>query len=321
VKENVALEEMEPLKEEPAAVLATAKSEPAIKSGLLRALAFLGAQLVWMGLFGIVAGMVIVLGAGRLDAVEHTMDTDLGRAMEAGGMIGVLLLVLLFRKVIDRRSFVSLGFSFDDVICRDLVAGMALGAGLITTVFTILYAAGALSIESIQFPTKSVVVFAVLLTLVAVEEEAVCRGYILINVMQSMNKYLALIFVSLLFSMLHLLNPNPSVIGYVNIVLAGLLLGIYYVHKRSLWFPIGLHLTWNFFQGIVYGSPVSGVRTPSILTLSFADNDLLTGGKFGFEASLVTTAATLAAILLVHLVYRNRAVRAGGGDIQRCQTT
>jgi membrane protease YdiL (CAAX protease family) len=280
---------------------------PVIKSGLLRAALFLVACLVWVAAFGIVAGAVIIAAGGKLEAVEQTVTTSLGRAVDAIGMLGVLLLIWLFRKAVDRRSFVSLGFSYGKAIGRDLIAGMALGAGIITTVFLTVLAAGGISVVSVQFPTESVVILAMFLALVAVEEEAMCRGYILLNIMQSMNKYLALLSVSLLFSLLHLMNPNPSVVGYLNILLAGLMLGIYYVHKRNLWFPIGVHLTWNFFQGIVFGSPVSGVTMPSILSVSRSGHELLTGGKFGFEASLVTTAATLTAIVLVHLVYRDKA--------------
>jgi uncharacterized protein len=291
---------------------AGADRPPVVQSGLLRVVLFLGTYIVWMTVFGVVAGLVIMLTGGRLEAVEHVMTSGLGGVIEAGGMVGVLVLILLFRKLIDRRSFVSLGFSWDRMSARDLIAGMALGAGIITTVFIVLLAAGGLSVESVEFPIDSIVVYAGLLSLVALEEEAMCRGYILLNVMQSMNKYLALLIVSILFSLLHLLNPNPSVVGYFNIVLAGLLLGIYYVHKRNLWFPIGLHLTWNFFQGIVFGSPVSGVYTPSILSLSRSGNELLTGGEFGFEASLVTTGAVLVAIVLIHFAYRQRSSGSAG---------
>ncbi len=119
-----------------------------------------------------------------------------------------------------------------------------------------------------------------------------------------MNKYFALIVSSVLFSAMHLSNANMSLIPFINIVLAGLLLGIYYIHKQNLWFPIGMHLTWNYFQGPVLGFEVSGTKTYTLITQNIEGNALITGGEFGFEGSLLATFIMIIAITVIHFQFR-----------------
>lgn len=102
------------------------------------------------------------------------------------------------------------------------------------------------------------------------------------------------------------MNPNTSVAGLVNIVLAGILLGVYYIHCRNLWFPIGLHFAWNLFEGPVYGSAVSGNMVTSVFTQEVVGNSQITGGDFGFEASWITTVVIIVATIAIHLIYRKR---------------
>ena len=165
-----------------------------------------------------------------------------------------------------------------------------------------------LEIVSVQFPFGSLINLLLFLSMAAAYEEVLLRGYLLKNLMSSMNKYLALVLVSVVFAAMHGANPNVSLIGLVNIVLAGLVLGIYYVHRRNLWLPISMHIAWNYFQGPVLGVPVSGATTPSILTVTISGNELITGGDFGFEASLVTTVVLLVSMVVLHLIFRVRAI-------------
>jgi len=128
------------------------------------------------------------------------------------------------------------------------------------------------------------------------------------NLMTSMNKYVALLITAVLFGFMHLLNPNTSAVSTINIILAGLILGIYYVHKQNLWFPIGMHFSWNFFQGPVFGFEVSGTNARGIFSLERLGHDLVTGGEFGFEASILATIVITAATLMIHFQYRKQAV-------------
>jgi hypothetical protein len=221
-------------------------------------------------------------------------------------LLSTAIVILLLRVYIDRRSFKSLGFSFKGRFKNHFFAGIGWGIGLITVVFLIELIAGGVKVTAASFPFADLIVLFIVLVMAAIYEEIVLRGYLLNNLMQSVNKYLALILISVVFAAFHGFNPNVSIAGLVNIILAGLLLGVYYIHQQNLWLPITLHIFWNFFQGPVYGSPVSGANTPSVLSLQFSGAEWLTGGKFGFEASVTASIVIAIAIIALHLVYRNK---------------
>jgi len=282
----------------------TTEPVPAIKWGWLRALLFLPAWFVGVIVAGVIA--FFAFGVTSSEEMQAQITTSSGIVIQGLQLLLTLIPVYLFRRFIDRRSFCSIGFQFNRPFRRDLLVGMAMGIGLIGLVFVILLASGGIVLTDIQLPGSAFAAAVVVMMMVGIGEELVMRGYVQGNLMASMNKYVALLLVSILFAGSHMFNPNASLLGLVNIILAGLLLGIYYVHKQNLWLPIGMHFTWNLFQGSVFGSQVSGVSTESIFNFEITGSDLLTGGSFGFEASIVTTGLIIAAIIALHLVYRPR---------------
>jgi len=275
---------------------------PTIPWGWLRALIFLVASLAVMIGTGIFIALVLGhnLGDNSAGSLEDPM-TLLSYFLLVGTMMG---LIWFFRYVIDRRPLVSLGFSLRAPFGRDLLVGLAWGVGLLALTFAILYVLGAVTVVGTDFPTRTILMGIPTLFLAAAMEEIMYRGYLQHNLMQSMNKWLAIGIVAALFSLMHGANPNVSWAGLVNIVLAGLLLGVYYMHRQNLWFPIGLHFTWNYFQGPVFGSPVSGIELHSILKLEFQGNELISGGNFGFEASLIASLVILLTAIAHHYIYR-----------------
>jgi uncharacterized protein len=126
------------------------------------------------------------------------------------------------------------------------------------------------------------------------------------NLMQSLNRWLALTISAALFSLMHSNNPAVDIIAMMNLFIGGLLLGINYIFTRNLWFSILLHTLWNFLQGPVLGFAVSGVRLESILQPELKGNVLLTGGDFGLEASLLTGIVLMIAVLILYLLYQSR---------------
>ncbi len=223
--------------------------------------------------------------------------------MSLFGLIGLFFVTWIFRKFIDRKSLISLGFSFSKYKV-DLFKGMDWGMAAITIGFLSLFISGLLSIENISLNFKQLTTSFALFTIVALNEEIMFRGYILSNLTDSINRYAALLITSLIFMLMHLSNSHLSAIAMVNLFLAGILLGVYYIFRRNLWFSVGLHLTWNFFQGPVYGFEVSGVKTDSIIRSTIDGNKWLTGGEFGFEGSLIATFLILIMIFFIHQKYR-----------------
>ena len=284
---------------------------PRIKSGWLRATLFFVLSFITSQIFtGI--GLVIILLATGFDLNALSNQEEISNAIKGVSILlplkiieflSVLLCVWLFVRFIDKKSFVSIGLTLKGYE-NDLRLGLALGAGMISLGFLILFILGFLSIDGFSFPVMTIILYLVLFIVVSLHEEIMMRGYVLNNLMHSMNRYVALSISSVIFMSIHLLNPNVSFLSVVNLFLAGIVLGIYYMHKQNLWLPIGMHLTWNFFQGPIFGFEVSGIETDNIISQSITGNEIITGGAFGFEGSIIATILIVTMILYLDKKYK-----------------
>ncbi len=219
---------------------------------------------------------------------------------------------------VDRRPFWDLGLRFDRAWWAELFFGLVLGAVLMAGIFAVELGMGWIEVESAGNPAgggrpllTNLTLSLILCICVGIYEELLSRGYQLRNIAEALNVPLlgpsgavvaALAITSAMFGFEHFLNPNVSIIGLVNIAAHGLLLlGLAFVLTGRLALPIGLHITWNLFQGAVFGFPVSGMKLGQIPLVRIAHSgpDLWTGGSFGPEGGLVGLLAIALGGLLV----------------------
>ena len=286
---------------------------PLIRLGWLRALLFFIASFITSQIFAGIGMVVALLISGFDISALSNQDAIIDELNKINFLLllkiieffALMFCLWLFMKFIDRKPLMSLGLKYEG-FQQDFKFGLILGAGLIAIGFFSLFILGYVRVESFSFPFLDIVLYFILFVVVAFHEEIMLRGYILRSLMESMNRYLALAISSLIFMTVHLLNPNISFLGVVNLFLAGIVLGIYYVHKSNLWLPIGMHLTWNFFQGPIFGFEVSGIKSQSLIKQTVNGSDLITGGKFGFEASLLATVLIVVVILYLDKNYREQ---------------
>ena len=287
------------------------ESSPRIKSGWLRATLFFIVSLITSQIFAGI-GLVVVLIATGFDLSALSNQEEITNAVKGVKFLlplkvieflSVMLCVWLFIRFIDRKPLESIGLRIKGYE-KDLKMGLALGAGLIAIGFLILFILGYLSVDGFSFPVGTLILYFLLFVVVSFHEEIMMRGYVLNNLMQSMNRYAALSISSVIFMSIHLLNPNVNFLSIVNLFLAGIVLGIYYIHKPNLWLPIGMHLTWNFFQGPIFGFEVSGIETKSIINQSVRGNEIITGGAFGFEGSILATILIITIIVYLDKKYK-----------------
>ncbi len=288
-----------------------------------------------LALVGAIVGIVAVFfmaASGQADLqilTDQQAITDMIMSLGSGwffalnGVGTVIVIVLTFFLagwLLDRRKFVDFGFHFSGRWWADFGFGLFLGAILMVFIFLMELAFGWVSIESF-FQARSPIDFlssilAALLGFIAVGiyEEMLFRGYHLRNIAEGLNwkklgprgaLWIGYILSSSVFGIAHATNPNATLISTLNIVLAGLFLGVGFVLTGELAIPIGLHITWNFFQGNIFGFPVSGSNSgTSLITISQGGPDLLTGGAFGPEAGLIGILAMIVGTALTILYIR-----------------
>jgi len=236
---------------------------------------------------------------------------------------GVLSATYLSGRWFDRRPFKKYGICLSKAWFVDFGFGLGLGALLMGLVFLVGWMTGSLRVSGffevysqdggfIAGMLQALVFF----VLVGIYEELLSRGYHLVNLAEGFNckligkrwaLILAFLVSSLVFGLLHLGNPNATWVSAVNITLAGVFLGLGMVLTGSLAIPIGLHITWNFFQGNVFGFAVSGIRTGATVIATEATGPVwLTGGSFGPEAGLLGLGAMLVGSVLILIWVRRK---------------
>ncbi len=219
-----------------------------------------------------------------------------------------MLTVYVFRRAFDRRSLMSIGLSLKEHK-HDAAVGSLLGLVLLGAESLILYFTGHIAWTGVTIDITDLLSGLIIMLLVAVSEEAVFRGYILNNLMKSINKWVALAISALVFALFHANNPGISMLALFNIFLSGLVLGLNYVYTKNLWFAIMFHFSWNFFLGPVLGYEVSGLPLNSLLQQKIEGPDWLTGGEFGLEGSVLDGVFSIISFVLLLMVYRKHSAQ------------
>ena len=224
-----------------------------------------------------------------------------------------LLATWIARRFLDHRSFRSLGLDLSRRASLDLFAGFLIAGVQMGAIFAIERAAGWLRFGGWAWESRppAEVIFPILGWLlfyvaVAIQEELLFRGYYLQNLAEGMGLGWGLALSSAVFGLAHLTNPESSPAAALGILGAGLFLAFGWIRTRQLWLPIGLHLGWNFFEGPVFGFPVSGIGSFHLIQQSVHGPAALTGGPFGPEAGLVVLAGLLVGSILVFTYTRGR---------------
>ena len=177
-------------------------------------------------------------------------------------------------------------------IAKNLTIGILIGAMYFVVIAGILTIFGSYSAQYASPHWSYITLNLFLYFLVACGEEVTFRGIIFRMIDERFGIWWALGVSALLFGFVHIFQPNASVWSSIAIAIeAGVLLGAAFKFSGSLWLPIGIHWAWNFTQGNVFGFSVSGTgKGESILNSMVNGPDLVTGGDFGPEASVVAVA-------------------------------
>jgi len=277
------------------------QKKPAIRYGWLRALIFL---IVW----GFLAVVVSYLGSKMFDVIGLSLnEQDITYSILGYGVTLLLTLVLLFlfMRFVDRQPFLDLGLRLTERK-TDLFLGFFWAGFLLTIGALYLGRTGHIEFFPGEVEMRYLFLSLVFFLMVSFFEEIVFRGYILKNLMQSMNKYVALLISSLLFAVVHLSNPSIDIIGFLNLFIAGIFLGVAYTFTKNIWFAIGLHWGWNFVQGPILGFEVSGHETGSLWAQEMLKDNLISGGDFGFEGSILATILLVAACIVFFLFFNRK---------------
>lgn len=215
----------------------------------------------------------------------------------------IFIIIIFLLKSLDNKNIKYIGFHSIKGHIRELLYGLSIGTLSMAAVFFVLLASGNIDMANSLFAprlTLRMLSGIILYVLVAVSEEVMCRGYVFSTINEMKRPYFSAVISSFIFAALHLGNPNVKILGIVNIFLIGILFSYMCIKTNDLWMPIGYHFAWNYFQGNIFGFPVSGQsQSEAVYIIESLRENLLTGGAFGPEAGILTTIVIMLGFLVV----------------------
>lgn len=224
--------------------------------------------------------------------------------------------IYIARRWLDKRTFTSLGFQVNKQAFIDVLAGIGITFIMMGVIYIAEVAAGWLTFESFAWQTESatqvltgVLSFFVVFILVGYNEELLSRGYHLQTLTSGTNLLWGVLISSSIFGIAHLGNPNATWVSVAGIFFAGMFLAYGYIRTGQLWLSIGLHIGWNFFEGVVFGFPVSGLDIYRLVHHTIEGPEIWTGGAFGPEAGLIVLPALVLGSALIYLYTKTRTVK------------
>jgi len=207
--------------------------------------------------------------------------------------------VWIFHTVVNKQSFNSLGLKLNG-FKKDLIYGLLIGFGIMIAGISILYSFNPRSFEPIQFSLSHHLLYVIILSLVAFGQEIAFRGFVLQTLSDSMNRYLAIGLTSLayVFIQAHIgiwgIDFNMIIIQPLvsfNLFLFGVLLGLFCIYRKNLWFAISMNFSWAYFSG-----PICNSWTMMPLETVFGDSL----NHYNLNGSFLLTVIFLIGVAIVH---------------------
>ena len=260
-----------------------------------------------IGLFLLIAtacsiGIVIPV----IEVLKKIPDISIQTPATIVGYLAITFAAWLMLRFVDKRPFISIGLKLSSNAGKELFQGTLLGSGMMSLIFLIEYSFGMVYIEfrDVTIQQGFIIFLNSILLYIAVGygEEFLFRGYIFQVFVEGTNKVIATVTIAVLFAAAHSGNPNVSLFGLINVGLAGIWLSIAYFKTTALWLPIGLHFSWNFFQGFIYSFPVSGTTSDKLQIgkAIVSGPEWFTGGAFGPEGGALATVMLIGGTLLIY---------------------
>lgn len=225
----------------------------------------------------------------------------------------IFLLIWFWLRLAEKRPLWTTGM--ERPWLKPYLRGLLVGLAMFGTAVALLAALGYLALERPLIELGSLPVAAVLFIFLGwmvqgAAEELLTRGFLLPILGIRWGTAVGVLVSSLLFSLLHLANPNINAISILNLALFGLFAALYALYEGGLWGVFALHAVWNWAQGNLFGFAVSGmeIKSGTLVDLMEAGPDHITGGLFGPEGGLVVTLVLVLSIFLVGWAARRRAL-------------
>jgi hypothetical protein len=206
-------------------------------------------------------------------------------------------------RIYERGELSALGLGWSKSSSREFLLGIGSGAAGACAVLLLPVAAGAAAFERVpgsEHVWASLAFISFVLLFGAFGEEMLFHGYAFQLLVRRLGAFATILPAAVIFGLAHMDNPNSNLLGVGNTMLWGVLFGYAYWRTSALWLPIGLHFGWNVALPM-FGANLSGFTMGVTgFALHWKAGALWSGGDYGPEGSLLTTAIVVVLFIVLH---------------------
>ena len=213
------------------------------------------------------------------------------------------VILLFFVKYFEKTTFEYFGFSKENNL-EAIKVGAGLAIFSIVGVVAILLMSNNISLSlSKDLKIGIIIILTMLVLMQGFLEEVVFRGYLMTRLAPKKGKWIAILLSSLFYLVFRMSNPTTSKIDLLNIFLISVVMSLLYWYFDNVLVIAIFHAFWNCISGLVFGFNLSGIKlSDSIFTVAaISDKQILIGGSYGIEGSIITTVFFAILGLLVYM--------------------
>ena len=212
--------------------------------------------------------------------------------------------ILLFSvKYFEKTTFEYFGFSKENNL-EAIKVGAGLAIFSIVGVVAILLMSNNISLSlSKDLKIGIIIILAILVLMQGFLEEVVFRGYLMTRLAAKKGKWIAILLSSIFYLVFRMSNPTTSKIDLLNIFLISVVMSLLYWYFDNVLVIAIFHAFWNCISGLIFGFNLSGIKlSDSIFTVAaISDKQILIGGSYGIEGSIIATVFFAILGLLVYM--------------------
>ena len=213
------------------------------------------------------------------------------------------VILLFFVKYFEKTTFEYFGFSKENNL-EAIKVGTGLAIFSIVGVVAILLMSNNISLSfSKDLKIGIIIILAILVLMQGFLEEVVFRGYLMTRLAAKKGKWIAIILSSIFYLVFRMSNPTTTKIDLLNIFLISVVMSLLYWYFDNVLVIAIFHAFWNCISGLVFGFNLSGIKlSDSIFTVAaISDKQILIGGSYGIEGSIIATVFFAILGLLVYM--------------------
>ena len=236
------------------------------------------------------------------------LNPDAVRLFALFSAVMAVVTVLAYVKYAEMRPFSTMGVTKNKIL-RQFGLGSLLGLAMIGVPILILFLFnGTISLNK-NTCFNLLILYLLGFIVQGISEEFFMRGYIFTSLYKASNLIFAVTVSSLIFALLHLINPETGLLPFMNYFLFGVFACLFFLRTKNIWAVSVFNGVWSIFQGNIFGIQISGhIYHETLFNIESAAPSWLSGDDFGLEGGLIVTAVLITAALLTIFVGKNKLI-------------